>query len=211
MGEAFANGLGTSNLLRHLDNVTASLEGYNTISGPEPSATDLLEQIKDLVAVTSELDNLSVRERRRYSQSASLSAADLVQLHTVCNCTVEVTQECVGFVEPLQSSVQDILRERDSLGYTPDGHRLGDQDWYDDICEALRIRTGVLQILLSATYLLLHKNDKDDAGELSTEAWSLASKLQYQIAFINPKLHNSRERNTAVVRQSPGDVLVVYH
>ncbi|KAL2024434.1 hypothetical protein VTK56DRAFT_8245 [Thermocarpiscus australiensis] len=202
MGEPFASSIGTANLLRHLDNVNTLLERYNTISGPEPRATDLLEQVKDLAAVTSELDNISVRERRRSAHLRSFSAADLVQLHSVCNCAAEVIQECIEFVEPLRSSVEDILHEQESLGYTAAAHRLGDQAWYDDIFEALKIRTDILQILFSAISLLHQKNDGDEDGNLPAEARSLASKLQYQIAFINPKLHGSREQNTAALQRA---------
>ncbi|KAL2135287.1 hypothetical protein VTI74DRAFT_9167 [Chaetomium olivicolor] len=202
MGDPFASSLGTANLLRHIDIATDLLRKYNSTSRPEPKATDLLEQVKDLAAVTSELDGISVRERRSSAQLRSLSAADLVQLHSVCTCSAEVTEECAGFVEALQSSLEEILGQRDSHGNGSPKRLLEKEEWYDEIFDGLKIRTDVLYALSSAITLLYHKNDRGEEGNVPAETRALASKLQYQIAFLKPKLQSSPERNTDVLHRA---------
>ena len=200
MYEPFASNLGTASLLKHLDGARRSIEKFNNVSSLEPEATDLLEQIKDLFAVTALLDDLATKERRNSSAHLTpLSAADLVHLHSVCGSTATMTQECVEFIEPLQSSLEDIIRERDIIGCAAAESRLGSQAWYDETYEGLKLRTEVLRVLFSAINLLRHKNDTDEDGSLSAEAWSFASTLQYQIALVNPKLHGASKYSTTVV------------
>lgn len=199
MGGPSANRVGTAYLLSYLDNVQGLLERYNADSAREPRAIDLLEQIKDLSAITSDFDAISVSKGRRLAQIGALSTANLVQLQSVCNSAADVTQECSEFVGPLQSGLLHILRDRDNRGHVSPTPRLGEQTWYDEIFEALEIRTDVLQMLFCSVNLLHHKNDRDAEGNLPTETRSLASKLQCQIAFINPKLRTLLDQNIAVV------------
>ena len=66
MSGLFANSvdsLGTANLSRDLDGVQRQLESLDA-SDAEQEATDLLEQIKDLIAINTSLNELATRERR---------------------------------------------------------------------------------------------------------------------------------------------------
>jgi len=201
MSEPFVNsvnGLGTASLLRDLGIVQSCLERFD-ISSPESEAIDLLVQIKDLVDVTALLDGLATRERRNPSaQRKSLSASDLVHLHSVCSSAAAITQECAGIIGPLQSNLKRIAHERD-VGYTTPESRLGDQAWYDETYQALKLRTEVLRVVFSSINLLHHKNDTDEDGHLSAEARSSASTLHYWIALVDPKLHITDKRSKIAV------------
>ncbi|KAF4628455.1 hypothetical protein G7Y89_g9692 [Cudoniella acicularis] len=202
MYEPFANNLGTASLLKHLNGARRSVEKLNDASSLESEVTDLLEQIKDLIAVTASLDDLATAERRFSKPSSPLSAVDLVHLHSVCGSTATLTQECVEFVELLHSGLEDVIREREIIGWATTDSRLGSQPWYNELYEALKLRTEVLQVLLLAINLLRYKNDTDDDGNLSAEARSYASRLQYQIVLVSPKLGGADKYSTAVLRKA---------
>jgi hypothetical protein len=197
MYEPFASNLGTANLLKHLDGAQHAVEKFNDVSIPEPEAIDLLEQIKDLFAVTASLDELATKERRNSSAYPTrLSAADLLHLQSVCSSTASMTQECVEFIEPLRSRLEDLRGIMDSA--TREG-QLRSQNWYPEIYEGLKLRTEIFQVLLSAINVLRHKNDANEKGQLSAEALSFASTLQYQIVLVNPKLQGANSESTTVV------------
>jgi hypothetical protein len=197
MHEPFASNLGTASLLKHLDLAHTAVEKFNDVLDPEPEATDLLEQIADLVVATVSLDDLATRERRNSSANRShLSAADRLHLRSVCSSTATMTQECVEFIQPLRSRLEDI---RGIMGSATVESRLESQDWYQETYEGLKLRTEVLRVLFSAINVLLHKNDTDEDGQLSNAALSSASALQYQIGVVNPKLHGANNDGTTVV------------
>ncbi|TAQ86299.1 hypothetical protein B7494_g5375 [Chlorociboria aeruginascens] len=203
MYEPWVSHLGTASLLKHLEIAEYSVEKFNDVSIPEPHATDLLEQIKDVIAVTFSLDDLATRERRNSSPThpERLSAGDLVHLHSVCGSTATLTQECVEFIEPLRSRLDYI---RSVIGNGTINSQLGSQGWYRETYEGLKLRAEVLRILFSAINLLHHKNDSDEDGHLSAEATSFASILKYQIVWVSPKLHDAADNHgTSVVCFSP--------
>ena len=188
----FANSvtsLGTAGLSKDLDGVRQSLERFN---GPDPEqeTIDLLEEIKDLIDINASLHELATRERRNPSlHPGSASASDLVHLQAVFDGTAAITEECMVFVRAIQSSLNDIAYERDVAGHTTRETMLGNQSWYNETCQALKLRAGVLRALFSAINVLQHKNDLDEGGNLSSEARSFASTLQYQIALVDSRIH----------------------
>jgi hypothetical protein len=197
MHEPFASNLGTSSLLKHLDLAYSAVEKFNSVSDSEPEAMDLLEQITDLVVATVSLDDLATRERRNSSAYRTrLSAADLLHLRSVCSSTATVTQECLEFIEPLRSRLEDV---RGIMGSATAENRLESQDWYFETYEGLKLRTEVLRVLFSAISVLLHKNDTDEDGQLSNAALSSASALRYQIGVVNPKLYGAHNDDPTVV------------
>ena len=183
------NSLGTASLSRDLNGVQQSLESLDG-SNLEQEATDLLEEIKDLVDINSSLNKLATRERRNPSvYPGSASASDLVHLQSVLDGIAATIEECAVFARAIQSSLNDITHERDAVGYTTHETRLGNQSWYDETCQALKLRTELLKALFSAINVLQHKNETDENGNLSSEARSFASTLQYQIALVEPKIY----------------------
>ncbi|KAK0630686.1 hypothetical protein B0T17DRAFT_487610, partial [Bombardia bombarda] len=126
----------------------------------------------------------------------------MISFHSVCGSIGTINQECTESLEPLQCSIRDLIRERDNIGYTPPGSELGNQDWYHDIFDTLKIRTEALRVLFSALNLLYRKNDKDEEGNATAEAQSLASTLQYQIAFLKPKLSDELRKNTDALKEA---------
>ncbi|KAI1378304.1 hypothetical protein F4677DRAFT_443519 [Hypoxylon crocopeplum] len=197
MYEPLANDLGTANLLKFLRSAWDCIEKLNDVPNPEPEGISLLEQIKDLVAVTDSIDALATKERRHsLVRLNALSAADLAHLQSVCDSTFKVTQGCIAFVEPLRSTVGDVIRGRERFGNRTTETQLAGQEWYEDTYSALKLRTEVLQMLLSSITLLQHKNNTGTDGNLSTEANDSASTLQYQAALIEPKLRNAGRHGT---------------
>ena len=202
MSDPFAhsiNSLGTVGLLNDLDGAQRLLEGLNS-SSSEVEATDLLEQIKDLLDITASLNGLATRERRKPSPYLGLfSASDLVNLQSVVSNATTIIEECSMFARALQSSLKDIAHERDAVGYaTPESH-LRNQAWYDETYQALKLRTEVLRVLFSAINLLHLKNDRKDDDDISAEARSLASTLHYQIALVDPKVAITNDYSIAEV------------
>ena len=183
------NSLGTACLSRDLDGVQRRLESLNSLDA-EQEATDLLEQIKDLVDINASLNKLATRERRNPSiYPGSASASDIVHLQSVLNGIAAIIEECTVFARAIQSSLNDIAHERDAVGFTTHETRLKDQSWYDETCQALKLRTEVLKTLCSAVSVLQHKNETEEDGNLSFEARSSATTLRYQIALVDAKLH----------------------
>jgi hypothetical protein len=193
------NSLGTASLLRDLDGVQQCLESLHG-SDPEQEATDLLEEIKDLVDINASLNKLATKERRNPSlYLGSASASDIVHLQSVLDGVAVTIEECTVFAGAIQSSLKDIAHERAAVGFTTRETRLGNQSWYDDTCQALKLRTEVLKALLSAINVLQHKNETDENGNLSSEARSLASTLQYQIALVDPKIYAAETHAVSAV------------
>ena len=202
MEEPFASSLGTTGLLKHLKIALVTVEKFNDISEPETRAADLLEQLKDLVAITTSLDDLAAGERRGSSiHLKSSSVTDLLHLHTICECTSEIVSGCDNDIESLHSSLEEILRARHDVGYLTPENRLDQQAWFDDIYQILQLNADVLQILCVAINLLYHKNDTNYDGNLSNEAATYASTLQYRIALVKPKLQNAHKRSISEVCQ----------
>ena len=200
------NSLGTASLSRDLDGVQRSLERLNG-SDPEQEATDLLEEIKDLVDINASLHELATRERRNPSlYPGSASPSDLVHLQSVFDGTSAITEECTVFARAIQSSLNDIVHERDAVGYTTRETMLRNQSWYDETCQALKLRAELLRALFSAINVLQHKNETDENGNLSSEARSFASTLQYQIALVDPKIHAADTHAASAVCSKPDNI-----
>jgi hypothetical protein len=190
-----ASNFGTAGLRKSLGGALSSIEKFNDVERPEPQGTDLLEQIRDLLDVTISLDDLATRHRRNLLPKRSFSATDLLHLESLGGNVATITQECMDLSDTLQSSLKDITHERDI--HTHPG--LGEQVWYDETYQALRLRTETLRVLLSAINLVDHKDDADEDGSLSNDAQSFASTLQYQIALLKPKLDGADGLSTTVV------------
>lgn len=203
--------LGTAHLLVDLNAAQRSLETFNALS-PELEATDLLEQVKDLVNITASINDLAIRSRRNSSSYLeSLSASDLVHLHSVLVGTASVIEECTMFIRAVQSSLKDVSQERNAVGYVTPESRLRNQAWYNETYQALKLQTEILRLLFSAINLLHHKNDTDEHGKLSAEARSFASTLHYQIELVYPKLHaiNNRDITAVCSEFSEVDILLI--
>ena len=198
MSESFAHSpdsLGTTGLLSDLDGVQRCLVTLNA-SNPETEVANLLEQIEDLLDVTASLNSLATKERRSPSvYPGAHSASDLIHLQSVVSGATTITEECSVFSRALESSLNAIARERDTIGYVTSENQLGNQAWYHETYEALKLRTEILRILLSAIDLLHRKNDRDQEDNLSAETRSLASTLHYQITLIRPKLSCAHDRS----------------
>jgi hypothetical protein len=177
--------LGTAALLQHLDGVLASIQRLAAEQPPDPKTTQFVEQIKDLVAITSSLDDTATSGRRQLIHSLVLSEGDIIQLQRLASGVTTAVQECTGSIDTLQSTLLDLVRERDSNPYFPGKVALGKQDWYNDLLHTMRLQTEALRLLLSAINLLYQKNDLDEDGHVSLAARSLSSTLQYQLAHLN--------------------------
>jgi len=185
MHEPFASSLGTTGLLKHLEIALSSVQKFNDISNPENEAADLVEKLNDLIDVTSSLDDVATRERRGSSiYLKSVSATDLVHLHSICACTATLIHGCNDDIESLHSSLGEILHTRSAIGYVTTENRLGNQAWYDETYQILNLYADILRILYLAINLLYRKNDTDEDGNLSSEAASHSSSLQYRIALV---------------------------
>jgi hypothetical protein len=194
-----ASNFRTAGLRKSLEGALSSIEKFNDVDHPGPEGTDLLEQIKDLLDVIISLDDLATRRRRNLVPTRSFSTTDLLHLETLGSNVATITQECMDFSDTLQSSLKDIIHGRDTTTET----RLSEQVWYDDTYQALKLRTETLRVLLSATNLVDHKGDVDEDGNLSNDAQSFASTLQYQIAVLKPKLDGADGQGmTAVCSRS---------
>ena len=202
MSDLFANnvtGLGTASLLRDLEGLRKALEKLDTLS-PEPEATELIEQVKDLVDISGSFNDLAMRERRKPSlHPGSASASDLIHLQSVLEGTAATTEECTVLTRAIQSSLDDIADERNAAGYATHESRLRNQVWYEELRQAFGLHTDVLRALSSAVNTLQFKHDTDEDGNLSPEARSAASTLHYQIALIDPKLNSKDLRISSAV------------
>ena len=204
-----ANSLGTASLSRDLDGVQQCLENLDG-SNPEQEATDLLEEIKDLVDINASLNRLATKERRKPSvYPGPASASDLVHLQAVLDGIAATIEECTVFARAIQSSLNDVAHERGVDGYMTRETRLGNQSWYYETCQALKLRTEVLKALLSAVNVLQHKNDIDENGNLSSEARSFASTLQYQIALVGPNIYAAETHAVSAVCSESKVIIVL--
>ncbi|KAI2630921.1 hypothetical protein GGR54DRAFT_176744 [Hypoxylon sp. NC1633] len=204
MDELQASTLGTAAtiLLGYLKKACNSVERLNDIPNPEPEGITLLEQVKDLFAVTESIDDIATKKRRYSSaRSNAPSATDLVHLPLVFRSASEVTQKCIGYVEILHSAVEEMIRERDKTGFLiPE--RLATQPWYEDMHGVLKLHTEVLQMLFSSIVVLQSKNRSSDDGNLSAEASDSASTLQYQTVMIESMLRSAGKLGTDELRKA---------
>lgn len=193
------NSLGTASLSRNLDGVQQCLESLHG-SDPEQEATDLLEVVKDLVDINASLNKLATKERRNPSiYLGSASASDIVHLQSVLDGIAATIDDCTVFARAIQSSLEDIAKHRAADSLPTREFRLGNQPWYNETCQALKLQTEVLKTLLSAINVLQHKNETDENGNLSFEARSFASTLQYQIALVDPKIYAAETHGVSAV------------
>ncbi|KAF2096176.1 hypothetical protein NA57DRAFT_78947 [Rhizodiscina lignyota] len=204
MYDVFAHNFGTAVLLKHLTDVRSSVEKLINLNS-EPEATNLLEQIKDLIAVTTSIDDLATQERRKSSEYLRLlSPKDHVYLQSVNSSTAAIVQDCVELIEPLRGGLDDLrsTREREAVEIIYQDSRLAEFGWFRETFQDLQLRTAVLQVMLSAMNFLRHKNDTDEEGNISAEARSLASMLQYEIASVKPKLHGTSRQRTEKLQRA---------
>ncbi|KAF1999644.1 hypothetical protein P154DRAFT_600220, partial [Amniculicola lignicola CBS 123094] len=193
MYEPFASSLGTATLLKDLEDSQSLVGKYNDSPSPDPKGIELLEQLKDLAAITNLLDDLATGERRgSKTRWTSLSSSDHIHLGAICASIITLIQECSEFLDPLQSSLVDLVHERATVAvrFASSDILLEEQAWYEDVYQALRLRTEVLQVLLAAVHVLQYKHETDDDGNLSTKAQSYATTLPYRIALVTPKLQD---------------------
>ena len=132
---SLASNFGTAGLRKSLEETLNSIEKFNDVDHLRPEETDLLEQIEDLLDVTISLDNLATRRRRNLVPTRSFSATDLLHLETLSGNVATITQECMDISDTLQSSLKDIIHGRDITTEI----RLSEQDWYDEIYQALKL------------------------------------------------------------------------
>jgi len=132
---SLASNFGTAGLRKSLEETLNSIEKFNDVDHLRPEETDLLEQIEDLLDVTISLDNLATRRRRNLVPTRSFSATDLLRLETLSGNVATITQECMDISDTLQSSLKDIIHGRDITTEI----RLSEQDWYDEIYQALKL------------------------------------------------------------------------
>jgi hypothetical protein len=182
---------GTAALLQQLDGVLASIQRLAAEQPPDPKTAEFVERIKDLVAITSSLDETATSGRRQPVHSPVLSEGDILQLQRLASGVTTVVQGCTESIGMLQSTLLDLVRERDSNPYFPGKVALGNQDWYKELLRTTRLQTEALRLLLSAINLLYQKNDLDEDGHVPSAARSLASTLQHQLTHLN------QERQTA--------------
>ena len=206
MNEPSPSSLGTANLLNRLDGVIGLVEKFNDTPHPDPKGIEIRQQLQDLIAITTDLDDLATATRRNPSLSlTSLTETDLIHLRRIFSSISEITKECLVFLRPLKSTLEDILREKNTdfpiLISREDP--LERRPWYNETYQALQLRTEILHILLTAIHVLQHKNDTDDGGNLSTEARSLSTTLPYRIAVVDPKLHRVPAHTKLSVSENP--------
>jgi hypothetical protein len=177
----------TSALLQRLDGVLGSIEKLSGEQQPDSKTTEFVVQIKDLVAITGSLDNTATSTRRQPFHHRALSEGDIIQLQRLVSTVTTTVEECTEFTDILQSALQDLITEKVSNPYLPAKVALGNQDWFEEWLLTMRLQTEALQLLLSAINLIHQKNDIDEDGYMPSEAQSLASTLQYQLAHLSQK------------------------
>jgi hypothetical protein len=187
MLDLVAASFGTAALLQHLDGVLASIQRLSSEQPPDSKTTEFVEQIKDLVAITTSLDDITTSRRRQPLHSQALSEGDIIQLQRLASSVTTIVQECTESIDILQSALLDLIVEKESNPYFPGKVALGSQDWYEEWLRTMGLQTEALQVLLSAINLLYQKNDLDEDGHIPNEARQLASTLQYQLAHLSQK------------------------
>lgn len=122
---------------------------------------------------------------------------DLMLSQSACTSITIVNKECVEFIDPLQSALEDFSHDSNRAGQTPPKDLLSNEPWYADLHDALKIRAGVLRLLLASIELLYLKNEQhlDD-----TKAQSSASTLKYRIVSVKQELHAANGRLSKEVR-----------
>lgn len=192
-----ADNIGTANLLEFLKRLRDCIERFNDIPSPEANAIELLEQIKDLVAVTRSIDDLATRERRYSSlRRNTLTAADTIHLQSVYTSTRHLVQDCIELIESFHPAVEDVIKDRNRIGYAAPETQLTGRPWYEEAYDALKLYAEVFRMLFSSITLLHNKNDTSEDGILSAEATISASTLQYQTALVESKLRNAGKHVT---------------
>jgi len=174
-------------LLQRLDNVLSSIEKLAGEQPPDSKTTEFVEQIKDLIAITSSLDDTATSIRRQPFYPRALSEGDIIQLQRLTSTVTTTVEECTDSIDTLQSALLDLITEKASNPYSPAKVALGNQDWFGESLHTMRLQTEALQLLLSAINLVHQKNDLDEDGYMLSGVRSLASTLQYQLAHLNQK------------------------
>lgn len=177
----------TSALLQRLEGVLSSVERLAGEQPPDSKTTEFVEQIKDLIAITSSLDDIATSTRRQPFYPRALSEGDIIQLQRLANTVTTTVEECTESIDTLQSALLDLITEKTSNPYFPGRVKLGNQDWFEESLLTMRLQTEALQLLLSAINLVHQKNDLDEDGCMPSEAQLLASTLQYQLAHLSQK------------------------
>ncbi|KAI0399143.1 hypothetical protein F4802DRAFT_603270 [Xylaria palmicola] len=189
--------VGTARLLVHLKRARQFMTEFINNSGPDCGGVELEEQLKDLIAVIQLIDEVATRERLGPSTSAKVpSAADVLLSQSACTSIAIVNQECIEFLEPIQSALEDYSHDRSHAGYTSSNSHLSSEPWYEELRDALKIRANVLRLLLTAIELLCMRNEQHVDDSLSAKAQSLASTLQYSIVLIEPQLQVADKRHS---------------
>ncbi|KAI1777835.1 hypothetical protein F4818DRAFT_326973 [Hypoxylon cercidicola] len=195
-----ADNLGTANLLELLKRLRDCIERFNDVPSPEAKAIEFLEQIKDLIAVTRSIDDLATKQRRYSLRRNTLTAADAIHLQSVYTSTRHLTQDYIELIEHFHPAVEDVIKERDSIGYATPETELTGRPWYEEAYNASKLYAEVFRMLFSCITLLQYKNDTGEDGNLSAEAITSASTLQYQAVLVESKLRNAGNHVTKELR-----------
>jgi hypothetical protein len=177
----------TSALFQCLNGVLSSIEKLAGEQPPDSKTTEFIEQIKDLLAITSSLDDTATSTRRQPFHHQTLLEGDNIHLQRLVSTVTTTVEECIESIGILQSALLDLITEKTSNPYFPAKVALGNQDWFEECLSTMRLQTEALQLLLSAITLVYQKNDLDEDGYVPSEARLLASTLQYQLAHLNQK------------------------
>ena len=111
------HGVVTSGALRDLTHTAEKLKKLGEL-GDEPEATDLLEQIENLLDVVREIDQLVVQERCTPSRLVtSPTPSDSVQLQAVLNGIAKILEDCSDLDGQILESLKSLICSRLSDGY----------------------------------------------------------------------------------------------
>ncbi|KAI0122394.1 hypothetical protein F4814DRAFT_458068 [Daldinia grandis] len=187
------NSLSMAILLSRLKSIQALLERLSGANS-ESEMMNLLEQVKDLIDITSTLDDLATRERRNPLLILQpLSESDQLHLCRICTETAVIMNEFIELLESLES----ILKESNHY----ESHLRGEK-WYDETSQAWKLRTEVLRMLFSAITLLYHKNNTDENGNLSAETKTFAYRIDYQISLIESEIRRVDDHGSIRIRDA---------
>jgi hypothetical protein len=192
-------GLGASRLLKDLEAALGALENLN-LSIAESEVTSLVEQIGDLIDIVRSFQSLATAERRNPSVHLKIrSASGLLHLQSVIDSTAAIIDECSPFIQTLQSIVERIVHERDEAGYIASDSHLGDQAWYHETYQVIKLQTEVLRALFTAIDLLYHQYDSNEGDQSFEKRSSTSTQLHYQIGLVEQRLGGNQSYDTSTV------------
>ncbi|PSN64408.1 hypothetical protein BS50DRAFT_622987 [Corynespora cassiicola Philippines] len=201
MSELF-DGLGTGHFLKAVQAALKILENIYA-SDSDPEVASFVDQLSDLVHIVHSFHDLATKGRRQLPVRIEFRWENtLNHLESVLDGTRAIISECTPVIRPLQSSLEALRIERQSLGYIDANTRLKNQSWYQDIYDALKIFTELLRVLFAGVDLLRYQDAANEDGQVLETRSLTAKQLSLQISKVEQKLNLYQQHNTGAVRKA---------